>query len=241
MVASNKKLRNFYGKVYKKGERRHYTKLLLKSDKIAVDRAAVLKELSWKDKDVLEVGCGTGELAWLIAKRGARKVLAIDYSPSAIKITRERSPHPRLIYECLDVDKAKGKFDVIVSLGTLEHMDNPLATLKKLKKLLRPGGSLILTCPNWTNPRGYILMTLWHLFGAKITLADRFYLTPIEFEKWARTLGMKLRWSTIAHDWAHGRVLLKDFERRLPNVLRDMKVSTSDKQIKKFINWIETH
>jgi hypothetical protein len=118
-------------------------------------------------------------------------------------------------------------------------MDDPLMTLKILKKHLNPKGKIIITSPNWTNPRGYILMTLWHLFKAPITLADLHYQTPIDFENYAKKLKMNLKWRTIDMSWAHGEILIRDFQRRLPNVLRDAKLPKNSKNIENFIEWIE--
>jgi len=81
----------------------------------------------------------------------------------------------------LDVRKIVEKFDRIVSHGTLEHMDDPLSTLRFFKSHLNPKGQIIITTPNWTNLRGHILMTLWYLFNAPITLADLHYFTPRDF------------------------------------------------------------
>ena len=57
-------------------------------------------------------------------------------------------------------DKLPGKYDIIVLVGTLEHMDNPLQVLKVCKKHLNKNGKIIATVPNWLNPRGYVLLTL---------------------------------------------------------------------------------
>lgn len=102
-------------------------------------------------------------------------------------------------------------------------------------------GSLVLTSPNWLNPRGFILQTLYQLFDAPITLADIHYLTPVEYGQFAKKLGMNLNWQTFDFNWAHGPKLIKDFKRRLPNVFRDMKITNKKRQIKHFIRWIETH
>ena len=98
---------------------------------------------------------------------------------------------------------------------------------------------MIFTCPNWTNPRGYILMTLLHLFDAPITLADLHYLTPLDFVGWAKKLGMRLEWSTFDRSWGHGEVMIKDLQKRLPNVLRDAKLPRNKKNIESFITWLE--
>ena len=84
-------------------------------------------------------------------------------------------------------------------------------------------------------------MTLWFLFRAKITLADLHYLTPIEFEEWAKKLKMTLSWRTVEQEWGHGDKMIRDFEKRLPNVARDSKLPTDKKKIQEFISWAGTH
>ena len=237
-MAKNSKLRTFYDEVYKKGESKHFTSFVTQgtpTDEVK----EILKELSWKNKSVLDVGCGTGLFAHKVSKLGPKQVLGIDFSKEAIEIAIQTHKNHNLQYQVLDVKEIKSKYDVIVSLGTLEHMDDPLKTLKILKKHLTKNGKLIVTSPNWTNPRGYILMTLWHLFNAPITLADLHYQTPVDFQKYAKKLDMRLKWRTIDRSWAHGEILVRDFQRRLPNVLRDAKLPKNSKNIENFIDWIE--
>ena len=167
----NYKLKTFYNKVYKKGENQHFTLFVTKGT-TTNEIKEVLKELSWKNKSVLDVGCGTGLFAHKVSKLGPKHVLGIDFSQEAIEIAMKTHKNRNLQYKVLDAKEIKSKYDVIVSLGTLEHMDDPLKLLKILKKHLTKNGKIIVTSPNWTNPRGYVLMTLWHLFHAPITLAD---------------------------------------------------------------------
>ncbi len=237
----NRKLKTFYDKVYAKGERKHYTSLMFSGDKVPPAKDAVLKLISWKNKEVLDAGCGTGEMPFLIAKKGAKRIVGIDYSQSAIQEAEKNYHLSNLSFLCADLQKVKGTFDVIVSLGTIEHIDDPLAALRRLKKLLKPGGSLIVTCPNWTNPRGYILMALRILFDANITLADLHYLTPVEMEAWAKKLGMTISWKTVEQEWGHGEKMIRDLARRLPNVARDSTLPTDARRIAAFIKWLGVH
>lgn len=237
----NKDLAKFYERIYKGGEKKHYTKFLLGKRKLPEDIHEVLAEVNWPGKSVLEVGCGTGLLSYMIAKRGAKKVVGIDFAKSAIQLARKKYRHPHLKYYCEDIKNYRGIYNVIVFMGTLEHMDDPFTVIKRSKKYLKSKGSLIITCPNWTNPRGYILQTLWHLFGAPITLTDLHYLTPIEFQKWAKQLDMRLKWRTFDYDWAHGERLVSDFRRRLPKVLKDAKLSSNKKNVNDFSRWIKEH
>lgn len=233
----NKELANFYQKVYLKGENKHYTHFVTKG-RPSSEADEILKEISWKGKKVLDVGCGTGNFVLKVAKKGAH-VLGIDFAEEAISIAKKTQKHPNLQFEKLNVAKITEKYDVIVSIGTLEHMDDPFATLKILKNHIKPKGKIIVTTPNWTNPRGYILMTLWYLFKAPVTLADLNYLTPIDHQNWSKKLHMKLKWRTIEKSWAHGDLLIKDFKRRIPNVLSDAKLPKKKENIQSLINWLE--
>lgn len=242
MYKTNKTLAQFYNRVYKKGETKHYTKLLLKAkSKLPLAEQEVLRLGSWKHKRVLDVGCGTGLMAATIAKRGARQVVGIDFSKEAIAVAQHSYQLPNLNYRTEDIKHHVGQYDVIVSLGTLEHMDKPEKTLALFKKHLRPGGKIIITSPNWTNPRGYILQTLRQLFNAPITLADLHYFTPIEFIVWAKKLKLALSWKTIDNSWSSGDKLIRDFKRRLPNIARDMHWKIKPKQFDQFIQWIQDH
>lgn len=237
----NRELKEFYDNVYKRGEKKHYTPLLFSGDKIPPARIEVLKELSWKGKRVLDAGCGTGELAYEIAKRGAIEVIGVDYSREAIDIAKKKYRSVKLSYQCKSIHDIVGRFDAVVSLGTLEHMDKPEEALLFLKSLLRPKGHLIVTVPNWLNPRGFILMSLRYCYGAKITLADFNYFTPRDFEYFSRRLKMKLRWRTVDHEWAQGKKMIADLARRLPRVIEGGTTMQVQKRIDMFLEWLQAH
>src|SRR4030065_354436 len=74
----------------------------------------LLHNVNFEGKDVLEVGCGTGETAYATAKAGARTVLAIDYSEEAIKGCSARYQHPNLQYLVSSYEAIHGDYDVVV-------------------------------------------------------------------------------------------------------------------------------
>lgn len=91
---------------------------------------------------VLEIGCGTGGFARLLAER-AERVLAIDLSPQMIRLARERSSsHANIDFVEGDVmarQFSQGQFDCVATLTTLHHL--PIeAALTKVRKALKPGG-----------------------------------------------------------------------------------------------------
>src|SRR2546423_1768215 len=97
-------------------------------------------------ENALEIGCGIGEFARLLATR-ARSVVAIDLSPQMIRLAKSRSANYQNI-EYLQGDvmrlslPAEG-YDCIVSMATLHHL--PLGeVLLKMKDALKPDGVLII-------------------------------------------------------------------------------------------------
>ncbi len=236
-MLKNKDLKKIYDKAFLKGEEKHFTSRSSKGED--EDFRLVLKENNWKGKKVLDVGCGTGKLLYLLAKKGA-VCTGVDFSKEAIKIANKKFKHQNLSFKELDVsDEISGKYDVIISIGTLEHQDKPLLTLKQFKKHLNPKGKIIITCPNWTNPRGYILMTLYYIFNAPITLADLHYLTPKDFENWAKELKMDVSWKTFDKSWSHGEIMIKDLSKRLPKVLKDAKLPYELNRIQNLMTWLD--
>jgi len=238
-MKKNKDLKKVYTEVFKKGYENVYTSFKI-SSKPTDEIMEVLKESTWKGKDVLDVGCGEGQFAYLAARKGAC-IIGLDYIPEAIETAKSRYNHKNLEYKVGDAEKIEGLYDVIVSIGTLEHMTNPEEVLEIFKKHLKPKGKIIITSPNWTNPRGYVLMTLFHLFDAPITLADLHYLTPMNFKKWAKKMRMSIKWRTFDHSWGNGDKMIKDFDRRITNVLRDAKLPNKKKNIQALIDWLKEY
>ncbi len=227
-MKENIKLKKIYEKTFQKKERVRETD----------EFREVLTKIKWSGKNILDVGCGTGELAYLIAKKGGN-VKGIDYSKNGIDIAKKKYQHPNLSYELTDVSKQiSGEYDVIISIGTLEHMDRPFLMLKKFKNHLSSNGKIIITSPNWTNTRGLILMTLKLLFDAPITLADLHYFTPIDFVKWGQKLDMNLTWKTIEHSWGNGDKLIIDLKQRLPKIFNDMNINDKQQKVNLFLKWI---
>ena len=97
-------------------------------------------------ENALEIGCGTGAFARLLAKR-AGHVLALDLSAQMIRVARERSAqYANLDFQLADVlswEFPREQFDCIVSIATLHHL--PLEDLLiKMKTALCVNGTLII-------------------------------------------------------------------------------------------------
>jgi SAM-dependent methyltransferase len=107
--------------------------------------------------DVLDVACGTGNVAIPAVKAGAR-VTALDFSPDLLAIARERAADAMVELEWVEGDAQEmpfpdASFDRVLS--AFGHMFAPdhERTAAEMKRVCRPGGALGICC--WT-PTGVI-------------------------------------------------------------------------------------
>ncbi len=106
----------------------------------------LLRHLPPHCEQSLEIGCGTGVFARLLARRSTQ-VLALDLSPQMIRLARDCSTlYPNIDFQVADVLEwpfPEAAFDCIASIATLHHLPfEPL--LLKMKAALRPGGTLLV-------------------------------------------------------------------------------------------------
>ncbi len=103
-----------------------------------------------KPGSVLDVGCGTGDLACELALEG-RKANGIDISRECVKKANARAKSFGLgkIFAKADFMSAevKGKFDNVLVLDVLEHVENDEKALRRLRSLVKPGGGLVISVP----------------------------------------------------------------------------------------------
>lgn len=98
--------------------------------------------------DVLEAGCGEGYGAHLLVERGAR-VHAVDYDHDATTHVRRTYPAVSVVRaNLIALPFAAASFDVVVSLQTIEHLWDQDAFVAECVRVLRPGGSLVISTPN---------------------------------------------------------------------------------------------
>lgn len=101
--------------------------------------------LSKKAEYALDVGCGTGNNFKTI-KLFSRKVYGIDISESAIKYAKIKK-YDKLILGNIASTKIDAKFDLIVCLDILEHIEDDVRFIKELYSYLRKGGVIIFSVP----------------------------------------------------------------------------------------------
>ena len=95
---------------------------------------------------VLEIGCGTGEL---LAALNPRRGLGIDISPNMVQVAREK--FPQLQFEIGDLEnlQIKEKFDYVILVETVGHVDDIQLAFKELHKVCKPQTRLIIVYYNY--------------------------------------------------------------------------------------------
>ena len=154
---------------------------------------------------VLEIGCGTGENAALLAGATEVEIVAVDISPTFIATARERHRAANLRFEMLDLlgdsPHALGQFDFVCGNGILHHLVRRLPeVLRALHGLATPGGGLAFIEPNLLNP--YCAA----IFGTAIGRR----LARLEPDEMAFTPG-QLRRALAEAGWRRVEVTTRDF------------------------------
>jgi SAM-dependent methyltransferase len=103
---------------------------------------------------VLDAACGEGYGSAFMSRRwGAREVHGVDISTEAIGRARQLFGGEGITFhempvEELDATFEEGAFDAAVSLETIEHLSDPSRFLRSLRRAVRPGGAIVVSCPN---------------------------------------------------------------------------------------------
>jgi SAM-dependent methyltransferase len=152
---------------------------------------------------VLEIACGRGGLACRLAGGAHRPahLLAADFSATAVAKGRALASDVglrELLWSVSDLQAVglqSATFDTVISCESIEHLERPRAACEELARVLKPGGRLYLTTPNYLGPlglyRGYA-----RLRGRPYTEGgqpiNRFMLLPRTCG-WIRRAGLRIR------------------------------------------------
>jgi SAM-dependent methyltransferase len=113
-----------------------------------VRRAFLLGELT-RGEQALDVGCGEGDFTALLADAGAHAIGA-DIASGAIR--RARTKHPGIDFRLAPIDGPlpleDNSFELVWASEVIEHIADTARWLSEVRRVLRPGGRLLLTTPS---------------------------------------------------------------------------------------------
>jgi len=116
-------------------------------------------EAKVRGRRVADFGCGVGAQAIALASRYDCRVVGIDTSPQwlaeAARSAREKHMDSRRVAFRDSAEDLFGTCDVVISQNAMEHYAQPRVALETMRRLLRPGGQIMLTFgPPWFSPWG---------------------------------------------------------------------------------------
>jgi len=102
---------------------------------------------------VIDIGCGTGFGTHLFT-RGAQEVHGIEMDENALKFAQRVFSNGNLVFHQNDITQMfvpqieSNRYDFVIMIDVIEHIDNDLLAIKNCKKLLKPSGTFICSTPN---------------------------------------------------------------------------------------------
>jgi len=118
----------------------------------------------------LEVGCCTGTLLNELKERGM-DCLGVEPNSFAARYGRENFCLDIRVATLDEVDLEENSFDVVLLLHVIEHLTDPIAVLRAIRRVLKPGGLLIIETPRYDTlsfrlfgRRERNIVDNWHLY-----------------------------------------------------------------------------
>lgn len=137
-----KKTGNVYGPLWKNFKKINN----LEAIKLLKNRLPTIK--LFKNKYVLDAGCGGGRYSHAIKKLGAKKVIGVDYGDLGLKIARKNyGKNKNIIFKkgnVLNLPFKNNSFDTVFSNGVIHHTTNVKKGLAELVRVCKPGGYIWL-------------------------------------------------------------------------------------------------
>lgn len=140
---------------------------------------------------VLDLGCGAGTYAGLLARRG-HAVTAIDYALPMVR--RARATHGRARFAVADGQRVpfrSASFDLVLCIGVLQCCERPQALIAEAAALVRPGGALLVES---LNPLYFAVPGIRLLELARVRVASPIVRHPVRaVDHWLESSGIDVR------------------------------------------------
>jgi SAM-dependent methyltransferase len=157
-------------------------------------RTDVLAVIPSDASTILSVGCGSGRTEGELVKAG-KQVYGIEQNEHAAAQAREAGIRVIVGDACSDGTLPEGvTFDCLIYADVLEHIADPVAVLRRHVSLLRPGGTVVVSVPNFRHYAVFMqLFVQGHIRYTDAGIFDRTHLritTRKMVEGWFREVGV---------------------------------------------------
>ncbi len=162
-------------------------------------------------KSFLDIGCGSGVYSNELARRGAQRVLGIDFSEPMLEIARASAAKLGVAAktnfvsdEFLKHDFGEERFDISIAMGVFDYLEDPQPFLTKMASLTR--GKVLASFPRYSLLRGTARRLRYRLTGR----GDVFYYSSDKVSQLARAAGLKKHHLVPIESSGAGVVLVGD-------------------------------
>lgn len=150
------------------------------ADTIAFFLRRYTAEEMFRDKTVLDIGCGAGGKTMYYAAQGAKQVMGMDvverYRAEAETLARELGCGDVFSFLCRDAADTSlpaDSVDTVIMNDAMEHVSRPEAVLAECARILKPGGRLYVNFPPYGHPYGAHLSDLISIPWVHVFFRDK--------------------------------------------------------------------
>lgn len=135
--------------------------------------------------DVLDFGCGGGQIASLVSPD---RYFGVDISEKALVEARRCFPRHTFGSEV----PSGRKFDTVVALAVIEHVKDPASFLKMFANFLKPTGQMVLTTPHPAFRKVHDMGAAIGIFSRDASEEHESFLDHKDMDRYSRAVGLKL-------------------------------------------------